>query len=300
MDRFQSFVVSSYQPSFVNPGVFWQRTENRLAKLACAFCLGMAASTARSQPNLVANFDDLTEGGYGSVISDGGITFSNLDERISNGHSSFAIEMTTSNLLGFSLPNYLTFEGYSPGPGYSLNRFGSMTIGFSGLASAASLDVIGNSLFGATTSGGLENTLTLEAFRSGILVATSQSVGFDNPDQSVIGFHLSVSGVFDSLQLVSAGPVDAGENFIGIDNVEITPVPEPDAGMLAGLSFAGMALLSKTRPIRDIFGGLALRRVQRPDKSYCPPSSSPSSDRQSFQTRLPSYSDLLRHWRCWR
>ena len=223
-----------------------QPARRLILTLMWALCCCGAAFTASSQPTLVANFNDKAEGGYGTVITDGGITFSNLDERVPGGRSAFTIEMTTSNLAGISLPNDLTTEGYAPGPGYSLNRFGSMSIGFSGLAANASMDVIGVSLIGSTTDdSGHENTLTLEAFLSGTMVAASQSVEFGDLNGSVVVFHLYVCGVFESFQLLCAGPVDAGENFIGIDNVTITPVPEPGGLMLLGIGLGGVIFASR-------------------------------------------------------
>ncbi len=190
---------------------------------------------ARASIYLTANFDDLTEGGEGSSFSDGGISFSNIDERIPGSPGgNFAIEATSATLPGFSAPNYLTFEGYSGGLlGYSFGRFGSADIGFSGIGTAASMDIFG---FGTSSA----NTLTLEALLGGNVVDTDTITFYGSPSD-VLYRPLAVSGTFDSLQLVAAGTYDLGTAFFGIDNVRIAIVPEPSAIALLGCGLAGIA-----------------------------------------------------------
>jgi len=185
---------------------------------------------------LTANFDDLTEGSEGQSFSDGGISFSDIDERIPNQPGgTFTIQATTANLPGFSPPNYLTFEGFVPGPAdtnYSFGRFGSADIGFSGIGSFASMDIFG---FGTLST----NTLTLEALLGGSVVDTDTTT-FYSSSVGVVYRPLTVSGTFDSLQLVAAGPDNNGTDFFGIDDVNITIVPEPSASGLLGCGLAGI------------------------------------------------------------
>lgn len=233
MNRFVMVVVNEVKSSLAAAEAFpvCRPARRWLLTLMWVLC-SCTAAIAAGPPTLVANFDDMTEGAGGAIFSDGGITFSNLDRRLSGGGNVFAIEMTTNSLPGMSLPNYMTFGGYSSGPGSSFGRFGSMSIGFSGLASAASMNI-----FGQPPPGPDQNTLTLEAFNAGTMV-DSQSVVFSGP----MSFELSVSGVFDSLQLVSAGATQAGTSFFGVDNVQITAVPEPGAFMLLGIGIGGLII----------------------------------------------------------
>jgi hypothetical protein len=185
---------------------------------------------------LNANFDDLTEGSEGSSFSDGGISFSDINERIPDfTGGTFDIQATTASLPGFSPPNYLTFDGFAPGPAaYSFGRFGSATIGFAGIGSFASMDIFG---FGTSSS----NTLTLEGLSGGNVVE-SDTVTFYSTSQGVVYRPLSISGTFDSLQLTAAGPDNNGTDFFGMDNVNITIVPEPPVGGLVCGALAGVIL----------------------------------------------------------
>ncbi|MGD0252703.1 MAG: hypothetical protein ABSC01_08395 [Verrucomicrobiota bacterium] len=190
---------------------------------------------AQASIYLTANFDDLTEGSEGSSFSDGGISFSDIDERILNSTvNTFDIQATTANLPGFSPPNYLTFEGFVPGDtdSFGFGRFGSANIGFSGIGSFASMDIFG---FGTSSA----NTLTLEALLGGNVVDTD-TVTFYSSSSGVVYRPLTVSGTFDSLQLVAVGPDNNGTDFFGMDNVNITIVPEPSASALLCCGLAGI------------------------------------------------------------
>jgi len=192
----------------------------------------MFASPTRAA---VATFDSFSEGFSETSITDGGITFFDLDERLSANERPylFSIEGTTSDLLGssFSTPNYLTTENYVPGSNLSFGRFGSARITTGKVETAASLELF-SQLFSPSN-----NILTLEALRNGELVG-SKSVAL--ADFEVIGagplLHttLALSGVaFDELHLVASGPDDDGVAFIGIDNVSAVPEPTSTLGVLA-------------------------------------------------------------------
>ncbi len=183
---------------------------------------------------LTATFDSFSEGDTSVTFTDGGITFSDLDERIGTVPDSFSIESTDSSLFGpsFSPPNYLTTEGFAPGSGFSFGRFGSARITPQIEGTVASLDIFSFS--------GSPNILTVEALLNGTLVA-SDFITFDF-GSGVLSQALTISSVqFDELKLVASGSQDDGVIFIGIDNVSITPVPEPTTIALLGIGLAGLA-----------------------------------------------------------
>jgi len=195
----------------------------RLKKIfiVAAVCLLFVTSAAATP--LFTAFDTLAEGTVGSVLTDGGITFSDLDQRIPGPHGpyTFSIESTDGAQFGplFSPPNYLKAGGYAPGSGFSLGRFGSARITFEE-GSAASVSIAIYSGFDAT------NVLTLNALRQGSVVG-SATIGFSQ----IVDWQtntLSISGVvFDELRLVGSGQQNDGTVFIGIDNVAINTVAEP-------------------------------------------------------------------------
>jgi len=125
--------------------------------------IGVLSSLVLASPTLaaIATFD-FPEGVSGKTITDGGITFFDLDERLA-GQSpfQFSVESTTATQLGSSAPNYLTTEGFVSGPDPSFGRFGSARI-TTGMQQAASLE-----LFSQPSPS--KNILTLEALRGAIL-----------------------------------------------------------------------------------------------------------------------------------
>ena len=110
--------------------------------MAFLLCCAILPAFA-SQPPLVASFDDLLAGSAGTSFTDGGITFSNLDQRAFGGAGSFGIVSTTQVLTGLTPPNYLTFGIFSTGAQTTFGRLGSADILFSGQASSASMDAFG-------------------------------------------------------------------------------------------------------------------------------------------------------------
>lgn len=192
-------------------------------------------AAAKAEIYLTANFDDLTEGSQGGSFSDGGISFFNLDERIPEApaYGTFTIQATTADLPGFSPPNYLTFGGYVPGDtsGFGFGRFGSASIAFPGTALSASMDIFG---FGDSSL----NTLTLEAML-GDNVVDSDTVTFYNTSLYIVYLPLSVSGMFDGLKLVAAGSDNNGTDFFGMDNLNVTIIPEEPVSVLLCYGLSG-------------------------------------------------------------
>ena len=202
----------------------------------------------RGQDVLTANFDTLQEGTAGEVISDGGLTFSRLDARLPdfNEPGVFVVDWADQDLLPpFSSPNVLKSFGYIPGPAGSYGRFGSAWIDFDGIAFSASLDIFTS----PTDPVYRENSLSLQGWAGANLVSSS-SVSFTDGR----GYHhLSlVSPVpFDSLQLRAWGPVSDGVQFLALDNVTVTLVPEPTTASLLVLATATLGFVFVRRAARE-------------------------------------------------
>lgn len=208
--------------------------------------IGVMLSITLPSPTIaaIATFDSFSEGFSETTITDGGVTFFDLDQRSpALLPYTFSIEGTTEDYLGsfFSSPNYLAFGGFAVGADASFGPFGSARITTGEVAESASLEVF-SPLFSPST-----NILTLEAFLNGNLVA-SNSVAL--ADFEIIGTDtllrqtFTVSGVtFDELRLVASGPEDDGVAFIGIDNVRINNVASVPESTSA-LSVLGFTALS--------------------------------------------------------
>jgi hypothetical protein len=217
------------------------------------FFLGVAE--AQSSINLTANFDDLNEGVRGSIFSDGGILFSNIDERIpGTSVSRFCIQATTAQLPGFSPPNYLTFAGFVPGdtPNFAFGRFGSANIYFSGIGTFVSMNLMA---FGTSST----NTLTLEGLMRGNIVDID-TITFYSISRGVVGRTIDIAGVFDSIRLLAAGPDNDGTVFFGVDNVDITVVPEPT---VFGFSALGVSLIGLDALGRRLIAVLTMKRKDK-------------------------------------
>lgn len=199
--------------------------------------VGIASCGVLGSPAIAAtaSFDSFPEGFSGTTITDGKITFFDLDQRLSDTASSpFLIESTTADQLGasFSPPNYLSPGGFSPGFGASFGRFGSTRITTGTIGEFASLDVF-SLLFSPSN-----NILTLEAWLDENLVGSS-SVALSSFEpvntDGLVQQTLEISGVtFNQLRLVASGLDDDGVAFIGIDNVrvdEVISVPESTSAL---------------------------------------------------------------------
>ncbi|MEG3436090.1 calcium-binding protein [Pannus brasiliensis CCIBt3594] len=205
----------------------------------------LSAPPPPSPNTLIATFDDgWVEGDVAPTIVSGGITFSNIDPYLppDNGGNSTvgAIDAlgtldSFTSLGSFASANILTFGGYVPGDSYAFGRFGSMDISAGGQANSATLEIF------SLPFGSPENTLTLQAFLNGVVVATDASLISDftaaAAGSGTLHRTFSIANTpFDSLKLVASGPIDSGAVFIGIDNVAIaldgsTPPPPLDLNL---------------------------------------------------------------------
>ena len=180
---------------------------------------------------LVASFDDLREGHAGMLITDGGISFSNLDRRRQDETppAYMAIDFVTGLPGPHGSATVLQFGGFIEGPSLSSSHLGSMDIDFDGVASAATVDI-----FGRWTGFSDGSILMLQATLGNIPVGednVSLASGFETAQYR----SLSIAGAeFDHLRL-SAGPTSDAVVYFFIDNVSISLVPEPEVVPLLAL-----------------------------------------------------------------
>lgn len=206
-------------------GVLILRTKSLVFVLTLAL-----AAVSQAQ---VATFDDFTEGDSATVLNDGGITFLNLDYEAAD-YGSFFID-DGSGLFdpqsGYSSPNIMTFNAYSPDPGgVGFGRLKSFDFTAGVTASSASMSVF-------STYNDPGDTVTLEGLRNGLVVG-STTISIITDTLGVQNLKLD-DGVYDSFHLVGNGPNDFV--YIGVDNVTITPVPEP--ATLAPICLGAFGLL---------------------------------------------------------
>lgn len=196
-------------------------------KKITVLCLALSYAGANVAGASIATFDSFAEGNIGPTFSDAGITFFNLDDRATPGYIDFSIERAEPTLsgAGFSPPNALGFGSWVPGPGAAFSQCGSFMFTTGAVETHASIDV-----FEWLSPAG--NTISLEAFRNGVLVASDSAVIPGN--FQINHWTLSVSGTpFDTLRVIGSGPADRGI-FIGlVDNVVVTPSPPAAFGLLA-------------------------------------------------------------------
>jgi hypothetical protein len=180
-------------------------------------------------------------GFHGSTITDGGITFSDYDyysDAIGLPRHFYIESIGSQYDAGpyFTRPNYLKGLNYSSGPLWSFTRFGSANISFGTDASEASVLI----LYPGINS---PNILEFQALLNGEVVATDVLEFVDLPNNLILSTQLTVSSErFDALRLIASGSYENGAVFIGIDNVSITPIPEPATVLLLSL---GAAILRK-------------------------------------------------------
>src|SRR5262249_10255557 len=122
----------------------------------------LAAAPACAQ---LATFDGLAEGYSATVITENGLTFRDLDQRVGNIPPPYPLvtENATTTLAafpGFSSPNVLDFVDYVPGPICSFGRIGSLRILPPGPRTLAVVEVF-------ELGSGTQNTIALVAYAAG-------------------------------------------------------------------------------------------------------------------------------------
>jgi hypothetical protein len=201
-------------------------------------------AAARGQ---LANFDSLAEGFYPTVTS-GGVTFNNLDDFFPVTTSdSFAIDDAVPDLNGipgYSPPNVLGFNALGPGPGVIFSRLGSFDFSTGAQASAASLVFI-------AFDNAPGSTLELRGLLNGNVV-NSASIPLNTQFQIVSHTLTLGPGTYDAFKVVAHGTTQNGAVFGVIDNVLVTPIPEP--GMLGALTAVALIGLRRARRVRNTGG----------------------------------------------
>ena len=208
----------------------------RLIVVAPLALIGCFASAA------VANFDDLSEGFFAPVFTNGGITFKNLDQNLGDGPiDNFTIDqadLSLTGMPGFSGPNVLGFGGWANGGDVGFSRFGSMDFTTGGSASSASVDIF--SFFADAGT-----TITLQGLNGGTVV---NSATVSLPATFVIE-HTFLSlgtGDYDSFHLFAQSPTNQNSAFVAMDNFTVnSPVPEPAS--IAAITLGCAALLRRRR-----------------------------------------------------
>lgn len=212
--------IRSRVPGFVTTSHSrrWRHARVAHVFMPAATFAGVCLVFAQAQAS-VATFDSLAEGVLGTTFTDGGITFSDLDDRAGGFPVPFTCERADGTMPGpgFSPPNALGFGSWVPGPGAAFSQVGSFRFTTGTIQTSASIDV-----FEWGTPGG--NFISLEAYLNGVLVRsmTVQTPG----DWQINHWNLHVSGAsFDTLRINGSGPHSFG-TFIGlVDNVVVIPAP---------------------------------------------------------------------------
>ena len=238
-----------------------------LLTLSALAVFGPSPAIAHPSDHL-ATFDSFAEGGYGTQITDGGITFFALDVRAPGNPNplpppnSWVIERADegriSGLPGFTPPNALGCCGIAPGPSAAFGRIGEFRMTTGSVETDASLELY---TFTSSASSEPPTTVTLEAIRNGVVAAT-HTVVLGRISGRPEHHHLEISGVeFDQLR-VSASSASAFPVFFGlIDTVRISnrgvrpaecvpPQPPP-----AGAIFATPGMTAIGTPADDVIYG---------------------------------------------
>lgn len=204
----------------------------------------LGAAAARAQ---FADFDSLAEGFYPTVQS-GGVTFTNLDDFFPITTSdSFAIDDAVPDLngiSGYSAPNVLGFNALGPGQGVIFSRLGSFDFSTGQLSSAASL-------FFIAFDNAPGSTLELQGLLGGNVVNTA-SIPLNTQFQIVSHTLALGSGTYDSFKVVAHGTTQNGAVFGVIDNVAVTPIPEPSS--LGACYAVALLILRRGRRLKSTGG----------------------------------------------
>lgn len=220
----------------------WKRWIGAGAAVAAVAGFGGAASAGTS------NYDDLTEGSQGPLMSYSGVTYrdvNNVSGSFPDGGTFgpsdlgdlLIVEDSTWFYLDFpawgSSPNTLTFgTSYVPGPNLTIGPLASAWMDLDTPATAASFDM---AYYENGPWGGI--VFHLDAVSGGAVVASDTLTISDLGGRDNIAVSsLSVAGAtFDSLHVYATWGADYSAPRLMIDNLVITPVPAPATAGLLGL-----------------------------------------------------------------
>jgi hypothetical protein len=178
----------------------------------------IAAALSLATPALAqtAGFDARPEGTSGITLTEGGLTFFDLDMRIAGQSPPYAVfvdngSATLTGVAGFTSPNVLTFGSFMPGGECNFGRLGSVRISLGSPASQATVHVF-------EYSAGLGNLIVLAASAGGQQVASTFVQA--GTCCSVHHYMLRVRGPwFDELRLYGWGGADEGVFYGAIDSI---------------------------------------------------------------------------------
>lgn len=209
--------------------------------LPCA-ALALAAAAAGAATT-TATFDELGEGFYGSTLLDP-LSAIRVHDIVSASQTVCIDDTQPSDGYFYASGNYLTTNGYVPGPGGAIGKFTSLLIDLPELAQNASVDVIYLSLYA-------NQTLTLNGLDAGgQVVATSSSTVTAAllPARDLRLVIASGSRNITTLSLTTTANLDAPDGFgDAIDNVTFDATPEP-----VSLSLLALAPLLMRRGRRSV------------------------------------------------
>lgn len=188
----------------------------------CSFAL---LSLVPLHANGIARFDIFAEGAAGPVVSEGGLTFSNLDNGFSPVPGNFVIDDGSTTLIayeGFTSPNALGFLGWQAGTRAAFTPCRSFDISTAQSETDLSMDFL-------LSEGQASNSIVLERYLGSTLVASST-----HPLPTASPFavlHISLSGpAFDRVHVRGIGPGQNG-GFVGcLDNVVVGDPNQPGSG----------------------------------------------------------------------
>ena len=229
----------------------------RTASLAAA--LAALALTSAASADVFSDYEDLTEGFYGTAFTHNGVTYRDVNQvsgTFPDG-STFVPDDLGPNVIvenaalfynefpDFGSPiNVLTFgSALIDGDNLSLGALGSVWMDLDEVGTSASFDL---AYYENGPWGGIE--YRLDALRNGQVVATDSFVISDLGGRDNVAWRtMSVDGVeFDQLHVYAwLNGGYSGPRGI-IDNLSIAAVPEP-AAAAAGLLGAGLLGLRRRR-----------------------------------------------------
>lgn len=204
--------------------------------------VALFCASAFAGNTVVSNYDDLSEGFYGTSFSYNGVTYSganNVGGVFPNGDTftpedigdQFIVERATLLYNDFpgwgSAHNALTFgTAFIPGDNLSLGAFAQATLTLENLASAAEIQMV---FFEDGPWGGIE--FHMDALRNGQVVASDSFTifGVDPEARDRIAFDsMSVSAAeFDTIYISATFNGQFSAPRLMIDDLAITYVPAP-------------------------------------------------------------------------